>query len=218
MEILNISLFQNNRKQLIMYPKLIETISIFSEANISAERKEVLQPLSQYLKQKIQNKETIRLNFICTHNSRRSHLSQIWAQTMAYHFGIKNVFCYSGGTEGTAMFPKIAETLSNQGFEILKLSEESNPVYAVKYDQNEHPIICFSKEYSHAFNPLGNYAAVVTCNSADVACPIVFGAETRFPVKYDDPKTDSMVVILPYVQRRYWLQKGVELWYVFSLV
>ena len=216
MEILNISLFQNNRKQLIMYPKLIETISIFSEANISAERKEVLQPLSQYLKQKIQNKETIRLNFICTHNSRRSHLSQIWAQTMAYHFGIKNVFCYSGGTEGTAMFPKIAETLSNQGFKILKLSEESNPVYAVKYDQNEHPIICFSKEYSHAFNPLGNYAAVVTCNSADVACPIVFGAETRFPVKYDDPKafdgTDEMDA--KYAERS--LQIGEEMWYLFS--
>ena len=216
MEILNISLFQNNRKQLIMYPKLIETISIFSEANISAERKEVLQPLSQYLKQKIQNKETIRLNFICTHNSRRSHLSQIWAQTMAYHFGIKNVFCYSGGTEATAMFPKIAETLSNQGFEILKLSEESNPVYAVKYDQNEHPIICFSKEYSHAFNPLGNYAAVVTCNSADVACPIVFGAETRFPVKYDDPKAFDGTVEMDakYAERS--LQIGEEMWYLFS--
>ena len=57
MEILKISLFQNNRKQLIMYPKLIETISTFSEDNISNERKEVLQPLSQYLKHKIFNKE-----------------------------------------------------------------------------------------------------------------------------------------------------------------
>jgi len=218
MEILNISLFQNNRKQLIMYPKLIETISIFSEANISAERKEVLQPLSQYLKQKIQNKETIRLNFICTHNSRRSHLSQIWAQTMAYHFGIKNVFCYSGGTEATAMFPKLAETLSRQGFNILKLSETSNPVYAVKYAQNEHPVICFSKEYAHAFNPSGHYAAVVTCNSADEACPIVYGSEARFPVKYDDPKafdgTDKMDI--KYAERS--LQIGEELWYVFSLL
>jgi arsenate reductase (thioredoxin) len=201
-----------------MNPKLIETISTFSEDNISIERKEVLQSLSQYLKHKIFNKKTIRLNFICTHNSRRSHLSQIWAQTIAYHFGIKNVFCYSGGTEATAMFPKIAETLYNQGFDILKLSETSNPVYAVKYAQNEHPIICFSKEYSHPFNPAGNYAAVVTCNSADEACPIVFGAESRFPIKYDDPKafdgTDQMDT--KYAERS--LQIGEEMWYLFSLV
>ncbi len=201
-----------------MYPKLIETISSFSENNISTERKEVLQTLSQYLKQKIYNNETIRLNFICTHNSRRSHLSQIWAQTMAYHFGIKNVFCYSGGTEATAMFPKIAETLSSQGFDILKLSEGSNPVYAVKYDQNEHPIICFSKEYNHAFNSNNKYGAVVTCNSADEACPIVFGAEARFPIKYDDPKafdgTDEMDA--KYSERS--LQIGEEMWYVFGQV
>ncbi len=198
-----------------MNPYISSIIQTFSEDNISAERKEVLQPLSQYLKQKIDNEETIRLNFICTHNSRRSHFSQIWAQTMVHHFGIKNVFCYSGGTESTAMFPKIAETLSRQGFNIVKLSETSNPVYAIKYAQNEQPIICFSKEYNHAFNPSANYAAVVTCNSADAACPIVFGAEARFPVKYDDPKafdgTDEMDA--KYAERS--LQIGEEMWYIF---
>ena len=191
-------------------------IKTFSAENISAERKEALAPLISYIRDKQSKGETVRLNFICTHNSRRSHLSQIWAQTMAYHFGIKNVFCYSGGTEATAMFPKIAETLSNQGFDILKLSETSNPVYAVKYAQNEHPIICFSKEYSHPFNPAGNYAAVVTCNSADEACPIVYGAEAKFPVKYDDPKTfdgtDKMDI--KYAERS--LQIGEEMWYLFS--
>jgi hypothetical protein len=28
----------------------------------------------------------------------------------------------------------------------------------------------------------------MTCNNADEACPMVFGAEARFSVKYDDPK------------------------------
>ena len=193
-------------------------IQTFSAENISAERKEVLAPLITYIRDKQSKGQTIRLNFICTHNSRRSHLSQIWAQTMAYHFGFKNVFCYSGGTEATAMFPKIGETLSNQGFDILKLSETSNPVYAVKYAQNEHPIICFSKEYNHAFNPSGNYAAIVTCNSADEACPIVFGAEARFPVKYDDPKAFDHTALMDakYAERS--LQIGEEMWYVFGQV
>jgi len=193
-------------------------IQTFSAENISAERKEVLAPLITYIRDKQSKGQTILLNFICTHNSRRSHLSQIWAQTMTYHFGIKNVFCYSGGTEATAMFPKIGETLSNQGFDILKLSETSNPVYAVKYAQNEHPIICFSKEYNHAFNPSGNYAAIVTCNSADEACPIVFGAEARFPVKYDDPKAFDHTALMDakYAERS--LRIGEEMWYVFGQV
>lgn len=201
-----------------MNTKISSIIQTFSAENISDDRKEVLVQLTTYIRDKQSKGETIRLNFICTHNSRRSHLSQIWAQTMAYHFGIKNVFCYSGGTEATAMFPKIAETLSIQGFDILKLSETSNPVYAVKYAQNEQAIICFSKEYNHAFNPSGNYAAIVTCSSVDEACPIVFGAEARFPIKYDDPKsfdgTDEMDA--KYSERS--LQIGEEMWYVFGQV
>ncbi|MDP3927996.1 MAG: protein-tyrosine-phosphatase [Bacteroidota bacterium] len=171
-----------------MNEKISKVIGSFTWEQILDERKNVLQGLVAYIQSKKDLGETIRLNFICTHNSRRSHLSQIWAQTMAYQFGIKNVYCYSGGTEATAMFPKVAETLIHQGFHIEKLSETDNPVYAVKFAQNEHPIICFSKAYQHEFNPKNNFAAIVTCNNADEACPIVFGAEARIPVKYNDPK------------------------------
>lgn len=201
-----------------MNPKLTSTIENFSSENITSDRAEVLEKLISYIKDKTSKDEIIRLNFICTHNSRRSHLSQIWAQTMAYHFGIKNVNCYSGGTEATAMFPKVAATLSHQGFDILKLSETSNPVYAVKYAKNEYPVICFSKEYNHAFNPMSNYAAIVTCNSADEACPIVYGAEARFPVKYDDPKVFDGTELMDakYAERS--LQIGEEMWWVFKSI
>ncbi len=201
-----------------MFQDLQSTIFNFSESNIPRERKEILSPLIQYIKNKLSKNEDIRLNFICTHNSRRSHLSQIWAQTMAYHFGVHKVTCYSGGTESTAMFPKIAETLVNQGFEILKLSETNNPVYAVKFAVTEHPVICFSKEYNHSFNPGTGYAAVVTCNSADEACPIVFGAEARFPVKYDDPKVFDHTDLMDskYAERS--IQIGQEMWFVFQEV
>ena len=201
-----------------MYHKIDTIIQSFSYNHIPGERKEILNQLINYIRLKKSNNGPIRLNFICTHNSRRSHLSQIWAQTMAYHYSIDNVYCYSGGTEATAMFPKVAETLTNQGFEIYRLSDFPNPVYAVKYDQNEHPIICFSKEYNHAFNPQAGYAAIVTCNSADEACPVVLGAEARFPIKYDDPKafdgTDLMDA--KYAERS--LQIGAEMAYVFGNV
>ena len=168
--------------------KIREIIAQLSTERISEERKIILQPLIEFISSKISKNEEVRLNFICTHNSRRSHLSQIWAQTMANYYQIENVFCYSGGTEATAMFTKVAETLTNQGFEILKLSETENPVYAVKFAENEHAVICFSKKYNDDFNPKSAFAAILTCDSADENCPIVYGAEARIPIKYEDPK------------------------------
>jgi arsenate reductase len=203
-------------KEKNMLENLSKTIESITKIEVSEERKEVLNPLIDYIQNKVNANVEILLNFICTHNSRRSHLSQIWAQTMAFHFQIQNVFCYSGGTEATAMFPKVVKTLTNQGFEIQKISQEQNPVYAVKFDDNEHPIICFSKTYFDAFNPKSNFGAIMTCNNADEGCPMVFGAEARFPIKYDDPKAFDGTEIMneKYTERS--LEIASEMQYVFS--
>ncbi len=201
-----------------MLENLSKTIESITEIAVSEERKTVLKPLADYIQNKVNANEKIRLNFICTHNSRRSHLSQIWAQTMAFNFGIENVYCYSGGTEATAMSPKVGETLVNQGFLIQKLSQEQNPVYAVKFDDDQHPIICFSKTYFDNFNPKNNFGAIMTCNNADEGCPMVFGAEARFPIKYDDPKAFDGTDLMneKYAERS--LQIASEMYFVFSQV
>ena len=199
-----------------MFQNLITTIESISKTTITEERKAVLQPLIDFIQSKVDTQQSIRLNFICTHNSRRSHLSQIWAQTMAFHFGIRNVFCYSGGTEATAMFPKVGEILTNQGFQIQQLSSENNPVYTVKYDENEEAIVCFSKTFDDAFNPNSEFAAIMTCSSADAGCPFIAGAEKRLPIRYDDPKafdgTEQMNE--KYAERS--LEIASELYFVFS--
>jgi arsenate reductase len=201
-----------------MFENLSKTIETIKEISVSNDRTAILLPLVEYIQSKVNTNEAIRLNFICTHNSRRSHLAQIWAQTMAFHFRINNVFCYSGGTEATAMFPKVAVTLLHQGFQIEKVSQEQNSVYAVKFDVNQHPIIGFSKTYFDAFNPKSNFAAIMTCSNADEGCPIVFGAEARFSIKYDDPKafdgTEQMNE--KYTERS--LQIASELYFVFSQI
>jgi len=129
--------------QSTIFPKIEKIIKALDPQTITAERKAFLQPLTDYIQSKVSNGQEIRINFICTHNSRRSHLSQVWAQTMADYFNIKNVFCYSGGTEATALFPMVAETLQNSGFRIKTISKNENPVYSIKYSDNEHPIIGF---------------------------------------------------------------------------
>lgn len=172
-----------------MYKTVSTTISAMLESQeISASRKEVLTPLVAYIQAKVDSKSPIRINFICTHNSRRSHLAQIWMQVAATYYGIPDVICYSGGTEQTAMYPLVATVLKEQGFNVFKISEGENPIYAIKYGDNEIPIIGFSKKYDAVFNPSSDFAAVMTCSQADGGCPFIAGAERRIPITFEDPK------------------------------
>ena len=201
-----------------MFPKIKSTIDQVSFETISEERKQVLAPLIQFIQSKVNNELTIRLNFICTHNSRRSHLSQVWAQTAASFYNIKNVFSYSGGTEATAMFPMAAKTLAKQGFQIKTIAEGNNPVYAIKYAANAHPVIGFSKTFDDDFNPQSEFAAILTCSSADKGCPFIAGAEVRIPITFEDPKAFDNT---PFQTEKYQersIQIATEFLYVFSQI
>lgn len=137
---------------------------------------------------KIKSDKSINLIFICTHNSRRSTMSQIWAQTASEYFGIPNVNCYSGGTEATAFNPRAVNAVKRAGFKVEQIDETDNPVYLVYFSHKKEPIKCFSKIYSNNFNPQKDFAAIMTCSEAEANCPVVFGAEKRFPIRYADPK------------------------------
>ena len=202
----------------MIFQEIKNTIISLKKLEVSNERKLALKPLINYIQSKVVEDKNVNLNFICTHNSRRSHLSQVWAQVAAHYFNVKNVRCYSGGTEATAMFPMAGKALELAGLKILKLSEGSNPVYSIKYDENEPSIIAFSKTYDNEFNPQSEFAAIMTCNNADVGCPIVLGAEARFPVKYDDPKSfdNTPQQAEKYTERSN--QIGSEMLYVFSQI
>src|SRR6478609_8921691 len=204
--------------QSVLFVEIENVIKDLNIENITTERKEILQSLVNFIQDKVTNEQEIRLNMICTHNSRRSHLSQVWAQTASAYFNVKNVFCYSGGTEATAMFPMVAKTLEKQGFKIKTISEGTNPVYSVKYSPDEHPIICFSKKYDDDFNPEGHFAAIMTCSHADDGCPFIAGAEKRIPITYEDPKAfdNTPQQAEKYEERS--LQIAAEMFYVFSQI
>ncbi|WP_194766267.1 low molecular weight phosphatase family protein [Tamlana sp. I1] len=201
-----------------IFSKIEQTISGLNPESITEERKETLQPLIDFIQDKVNTNAEIRINFICTHNSRRSHLSQVWAQTLAAHFNIKNVFCYSGGTEATALFPVVAKTLSNTGFAIETISEGKNPIYSIKYGENADPIIGFSKKLDAEFNPKSEFAAIMTCSQADGGCPFIAGAEKRIPITFEDPKAfdDTPLQAEKYNERS--LQIATELYFVFSKI
>lgn len=201
-----------------MYRELLNTVQSLQWENIRPHRKEILEPLISFIQQKVNEGKEINLNFICTHNSRRSHLAQVWAQAASAFFTIPQVHCYSGGTETTALFPKIAETLSEQGFTVFSIAETENPVYAIKYNENSLPVIGFSKKYNSPFNPVSGFAAIMTCSQADGGCPFIPGAEKRIPITFEDPKISDNTPEQRAVYAERSLQIAEEMFYVFSKI
>ncbi len=188
----------------------------FSE--IDNDRKILLNSFSEYMREKLITDIKINLIFICTHNSRRSTMSQIWAQTAAEYFNIPNVHCYSGGTEATAFNPRAVNAVKKAGFIVKQTDETENPLYLVYYWDKKEPIKCFSKVYSDRFNPQKDFAAIMTCSDADANCPVVFGAEARFPIRYDDPKEFDGTEFEEIKYDGRFEQIGREMIYVFSKI
>ena len=184
--------------------------------DISEDRIAKLQPLIDYIKSKREKGQPIRLNFICTHNSLRSQLAQIWAQTAADYFEIP-AFCYSGGVEVTACNERTIRSLERSGF-IISKHGHSNPIYFILQDKDTRPIIVFSKLYDDVINPHGIFATIMTCSHADENCPFIPGAEARIPVRYEDPKEfdDTDLESIKYDQRSQ--QIASEMFYVFSRI
>ena len=201
-----------------LLPQIAETVSKIDLETIPLARREMLQPLIEYIREKVSKGLAVRLNFICTHNSRRSHLAQVWAQAMAYHFSFDRVFTYSGGTESTALYPMVVETLRRSGFQVETIAERQNPVYAIKHSANESPIIGFSKRWDDDFNPQSEFAAILTCSQADENCPFIRGAESRIALNYEDPKRfdNSPVKAQSYAERS--MQIAAEMFYVYKIV
>lgn len=173
-----------------LYPDIRKNIrtAVGEFDEISEQRKEMLKELSAYVRSQNRLGKPVDLTFICTHNSRRSHMSQIWAQAAAAYCGIPNVTAYSGGTASTAFNPRAVAAMKRAGFRVEKTTEGENPIYHVRYSDEKPATTNFSKVYDSPPNPTKDFCAVMTCSAADKACPVVRGASLRVAVPFDDPK------------------------------
>ncbi|MBC7921795.1 MAG: protein-tyrosine-phosphatase [Ferruginibacter sp.] len=163
--------------------------SVAGEFNqIPEDRRRALNKLAWYVQTKVKANSMARLTFICTHNSRRSHLAQIWAQTAAHYYGVPGVETYSGGTEATAFNARAVKAMTKAGFRIEPTGEEKNPVYLVRFNDETAPVKAFSKIYDAVGNPRQDFCAVMTCSQADQNCPFIPGASLRVAIPYNDPK------------------------------
>lgn len=151
-------------------------------------RQHELAELGAYISQKIKSGQTAKLTVICTHNSRRSHIGQLWLAAAAAFYGIEGVAAFSGGTEATAFNPRAVAAMRRAGFDISGSEEEANPRYTARWGAELPELVLFSKKYDDPENPQQGFAAIMVCSDADEACPFIPGAEKRFAIRYDDPK------------------------------
>ena len=156
---------------------------------ISEVRKEQLTTLSNYISQKIEEKEVPKLIVICTHNSRRSHLGQIWLSVGADYYGLPEIKTYSGGTEATAFNIRAVKALQRMGFSITASDENAeNPIYKITWRNDMLPYSAFSKKYNSDPNPQDKFGAIMVCTEADKGCPIISGCDFRLALPFEDPK------------------------------
>ena len=155
---------------------------------VSPERKEVLGKIASDICTQLEAGKPANLTFICTHNSRRSHMSQIWSQTAAYYYGLDNIHAYSGGTSATACNCRTVTAMRRAGFTIEDTTTGDNPIYLVTYAEDRPPIRAYSKLYNGDGNPRHDFIALMTCSVADKTCPVVEGAFARHAIHYVDPR------------------------------
>lgn len=202
-----------------LHADLARYIEALPESELDDERRAALDRLAAYIQDQRAAGKPARLTFICTHNSRRSHITQLWAAAAAAHHGIDGVETYSGGTEATAFNPRAVAALQRAGFQITADTPDAdNPRYAVRFTPDGPPLVAFSKVYSAPPNPTEGFAAIMTCSQADASCPAVSGSDTRLSLPYIDPKVSDGTAAEAATYDARVAQIAAEMLYVFGQV
>ncbi len=206
---------------------MLETVSInteqffiksLSDLKIDKKREELLQTIASFIFDKIKENKRLNLNYICTHNSRRSQLAQVWSSYATQYFNLDKIKSFSGGTAITAFYRNTVKTLQEVGFQfqITEFSHQ-NPQYSIGFQNCTNTIIGFSKLYDHEQNKKP-FIAITTCSNADENCPFIPNAIKRFHLPFKDPKSYDTTL---YQAEKYLeanKQIAGEIHYIFKLI
>ena len=118
---------------------------------------------------------TNNIVFLCTHNSRRSQLCQVWGSILSKIYNIDLKF-NSAGTEKTEVYKTVFYCFSNVGVEIkdskvfyrdLSLSLNSKVLEEIQSDK---------------------FISIMTCSDAEKSCPSDSRSIKNISMTYQDPK------------------------------
>lgn len=202
----------------MLNPGLHTYIETLAEIPIREDRKILLNQLGREVKGQYQKQKMVSLVFVCTHNSRRSQFSQVLAKAITLYFELPNIHCYSAGTEATALFPMVAETLESSGFKIERGDGHTNPDYTIHFGEENGEMILFSKTIEEIPLQKNGFMAIMVCSDAEENCPFIPEATHRFALPFNDPKHFDESPIAAKKYKETCDQIGAELYYLFSKI
>ena len=117
-----------------------------------------------------------KIVFICTHNSRRSQLCEVWGSILSKRFNLDLSF-FSAGTEKTEVCGEAIKSLERAGIEIgiggkIKLMHNQIELHSKTLDEIKED----------------EFIAIMTCSDAEKNCPVEPRSKKNIKLFYDDPK------------------------------
>lgn len=192
-------------------------LKAFNSINLTEERKNLLLKIAKGISLEYKKEGVVNLNFICTHNSRRSQLGQVWGFFAANYFNL-NISSFSGGTEVTAFYRNTVKTLQSVGFSFhLANFSHQNPKYVISFEGTSKSIFGFSKRFDNEEN-LKPFIAITTCNNADANCPFIPDAIDRFHLPFVDPKSSDSTDLQDESYLKTNQQIAAEVYFIFAEV
>jgi arsenate reductase (thioredoxin) len=175
-----------------LVPKLHQFVARVSKQDpVAAARQLDLKNMAEIVARQLISGKQVDLLFVCTHNSRRSQMCQLWAQAAAHYYGVAGLKTHSGGTESTAFNHRAVAAMRRAGFSIKTKRVGENPRYEVAFATDAKPIEAFSKVYTDRPNPQKDFVAIMVCGDADEKCPVVAGSSARMALHFVDPKVSD---------------------------
>lgn len=156
--------------------------------HLSPARLRALRSCGRALARAVQGSGSAVALAVCTHNSRRSQLAQVYLALALAEAGVADVRVDSAGTEVTAVASGIVGVLRERGFDVDGDYTVGNPRLAVR--GHGLALELWSKTLDEALTATDGapVIAIMVCAAADDHCPYVPGAVYRARLPFDDPK------------------------------
>ena len=157
---------------------------------VETDRRLRLDAIASYVRSKVRQQRAASLLFLGRHNSRRSHLAQVWAQTVAAWCEVGVVISYSAGVQPTRLAPAAVDALRRAGF-VVDLGQDPSTA-KVSFRADAPPMICYAKDYEALQVPQRNWCAVSVDAGVAAGFPALDEAEERVVLPLEDPDDDAL--------------------------
>jgi len=208
-----------NRNKANFFPEILDycrNLELLS-GGIKKERKTKLAVLAAQIKQLKRELSPVEIMVVCTHNSRRSHMGELWLRVGIDYYGLSNLRIHSAGTERSAINIRTIRSFQAIGLLVEKsMNKEENPNYKINWRTDEKSYTGYSKEIGSEELPTNGIVSILVCEDAAENCPFIVGSKLRINLPYEDPKRydDTLEERTKYLERN--LEIGSEMFYLLS--